>query len=105
MAYLTFALANPFATALWELATLKFHVHPSLSTQVERASTLKPPQLPRENPDNVYKSMLSDMSELYIPFQVSKKKHPLRASIDKNKRQRSQIRFITPRETNNWHLK
>jgi len=99
--------ANPFAAASWELATLKFHVHPSLADHAVCASTLKTPQLPRDSPDNVYQKMLNHTDlEFYIPFKLLKRKHPLRSSIEKNanKRKRSQVRFITPKKTKLWHL-
>ena len=99
-------LANPFATSAWELATLSFHIHPELSAAANAAVNLKMPQLPKDGPENVFERMASNTNDLYIKFQRSKKKHPLKTSMQKrsNKRQRNQYRFVTPRETKNWHM-
>jgi len=98
--------SNPFAAAAWELSALKFHIQPVVSKHAANASLLKNLQLPAESPDNVYKTMLNNTNNVYIPFKLSKKNHPLRASKQKSaKRQRQEYRFITPRETKSWHLK
>jgi nucleolar complex protein 3 len=88
--------SNPFSTSGWELACLRFHLHPAVREQADAASKLKMIQLPAEAPDRLYKDLLRDADEVHIPFQRYTKKHPLAGkSSGKN-----QVRFVTPRKTN-----
>ena len=97
---------NPFACSAWELATLKFHIHPLVSEHAVGAAALHILQLPAKDPARIRSDMIEISREGYIACRVSKKKHPLRAGrADKDKRKRQQIRFVTPRETANHHLK
>jgi len=90
-------LSNPLATSAWELANLKFHLHPAVAAQAASAASSKMVQLPLEGPERLRSEALSDFDLLYIPFKRHKKRHPLEAkAADKTKRQ---VRFITPRET------
>lgn len=88
--------SNPFSTSAWELALLKFHLHPSVAGQASAAAESKMLQLPGETPDKLRADLLSDYDELYIPFKRVKKKHPLEPRQSGKKRQ---LRFITPRTT------
>jgi nucleolar complex protein 3 len=86
--------SNPFSTSAWELASLKFHVHPAVREQAEGAASLKLLQMPGETPDRLFADMKQNSNEIYIQFRKTTKRHPL---IGKgNKRQ--QARFITPRK-------
>mmetsp|Transcript_19409 Transcript_19409/g.45159 ORF Transcript_19409/g.45159 Transcript_19409/m.45159 type:complete len:180 (-) Transcript_19409:624-1163(-) len=93
---------NPFATVGWELAALKFHMHPAVNTQAVGAASQKMLQLPAETPDRILSDMMSDAAELYIPSKRVKKQHPLAQKHQDSKRQ--QPRFITPRDTSNQRL-
>lgn len=84
---------NPFATSAWELANLKFHIHPAIQDQAQGASTLKLLQLPAETPHRLLSEMKRDAEEMYIKFRRASKRHPLLG-----KGNRSQLRFITPRK-------
>ena len=104
--------SNPFATSAWELATLQFHVNPSVAKHATNASVRKMLQLPMEDPARIRADMIANARECYIAHRVSKKRHPLappptggRFDYDKKKRNRHQIRFIKPRKTENYHLK
>lgn len=88
--------SNPFATSGWELATLRFHVHPATAGQAEAAAAGKMLQLPSESPERIRAELLADTNELYIPFVRHAKKHPLEHKQADNKRR--QIRFVTPRK-------
>jgi nucleolar complex protein 3 len=85
--------SNPFSTSAWEISTLKFHIHPSVSGQTQAASVLKMLQMPGESPDRLWADMKKDLDEVYIKFRRSSKRHPLVA-----KGNRQQFRFITPRK-------
>jgi nucleolar complex protein 3 len=86
--------SNPFSTSAWELATLKFHIHPAVRAQAEGAASLKLLQMPGEAPERLFSDMKQNSNEIYIQFRKTTKRHPL---IGKgNKRQ--QARFITPRK-------
>lgn len=87
--------SNPFSTSAWELANLKFHLHPAVQQQAHDASKLKLLQMPGEAPERLWSDMNRDTNELYIPFHSTNKAHPLTA---KNGKQQ-QLRFITPRKT------
>jgi nucleolar complex protein 3 len=86
--------SNPFSTVAWELANLKFHIHPVVSEQAQSAATLKMIQLPGESPDRLWADMKGDAEEVYIKIRRMKKKHPLAG----NGSGRQQARFITPRK-------
>ena len=62
-------------------------------------------QLPAEDPGRIRADLIGNSREGYIAYTISKKKHPLSAKGGKDKRRRQQYRFITPRETDNYHLK
>ena len=86
--------SNPFSTSVWELATLRFQVHPALRDQADAAAKLKMLQLPAEAPERLLNELLKDTDELYIPFQRHEKRHPLAAKASG----KNQLRFITPRK-------
>jgi nucleolar complex protein 3 len=90
--------SNPFATSAWELAMLRFHIHPTIAHHSLGAASEKMLQLPFEAPERVRAELLRDADELYIPTRRVTKRHPL--SGGDNKRGR----FITPRKTVNLHL-
>lgn len=97
---------NPFATSAWELATLKFHINPSIKEHATEASLRKMLQLPREDPTKIHEISVRNSNECYIAQRFVKKKHPLdTSSRGKGRRERKQVRFITPRDTDNFHLK
>jgi nucleolar complex protein 3 len=98
---------NPFATSAWELATLKFHVSPMVAEHAVGAASEKMLQLPAEAPLAIWKNLSQDTSECYIAQPFHQKRHPLAERSDDNskKRRRTQVRFITPRQTQNYHLK
>ena len=105
--------SNPFATCAWELATLKFHLNARVAAQASAAAEAKMLQLPGEGPERLRACLLretADNSDLYIPFQRVKKKHPLQAKPQSTttttdslgggggkKKFRNQVRFVTPR--------
>ena len=89
--------SNPFATSAWELATLQFHINPSIRNQAMGAATQKLLQLPAESPGRLRDSLLKDANEFYITAKRSKKRHPLASKNSGGNRQ--QPRFITPRRT------
>lgn len=95
-------LANPFSTAAWELATLKFHSHPAVETQAQNAATLKMLQMPAEDPDRLQEVSARNEDEVYIKFRKSKKKHPLAARNPEDAKRRR--RFLQPRNRNIDHL-
>lgn len=68
--------SNPFSTSAWELATLKFHLHPSVGQQAGGAGALKMLQMPGEAPDRLWSEMKRDADEMYIKFRrvLSKRK-------------------------------
>lgn len=93
--------SNPFATSAWELALLKFHIHPAVADHAMGAASLKMLQLPLQAPERVRSDMVRDADELYIEYRRLAKKHPL---TPKENRRRQQARFITPRKTANLQL-
>jgi nucleolar complex protein 3 len=92
--------SNSFATSAWEVATLKFHFHPTVVSQAEGAAALKILQLPAELPEKLRETLLADVESLYIPYKRNMKKHPLEPKHLENvhKKKRVQARFVTPRE-------
>ena len=86
--------SNPFSTSVWELSSLKFHVHPRVREQAISAAELKLIQLPAEAPDRLSKELSKDAEEIYIPFRRHLKRHPLADKASSRK----QYRFITPRK-------
>lgn len=96
---------NPFATSAWELGTLKFHINPSIKNHAKGAGAKKILQLPAEDPQKIRAELVRNSQESHISHRVSKKKHPLAVAAKKEKRKRAQVRFITPRPTQNYHLK
>ncbi|VEU42333.1 unnamed protein product [Pseudo-nitzschia multistriata] len=86
--------SNPFSTSAWELACLKFHVHPQVREQAISAAQLKMIQLPAEAPDKLRSMLSKNGDEIYIQFRRQSKKHPLSGKAGKN-----QLRFITPRKS------
>jgi nucleolar complex protein 3 len=91
--------SNPCATSAWELATLRFHIHPAVAAQADAAATLKMVQLPAEAPERLRKELLSDADEIFIKTRHLTKKHPLLPKGNDNDKRRKQARFITPRNT------
>ena len=85
--------SNPFSTSAWEVATLKFHIHPAVREQAQAAGSMKLLQLPAETPSRLLSDMRNDAGELYIKFQRASKRHPLSGNGG-----RQQLRFITPRK-------
>lgn len=96
---------NPFATSAWELGTLKFHFHPHVRGHAKGAGAKKMLMLPAEDPSKIRAELLRNSQELHIAHRVSKKKHPLTVAAKKDKRRRAQVRFITPRQTQKYHLR
>jgi nucleolar complex protein 3 len=91
--------ANPYATSVWELATLKFHWRTDVAAQAVAAASSKMLNLPSEHPDKLRSIAIQNTKDLFIPFVRVQKRHPLYAkpsSSDKQKN-RNQIRFVTPR--------
>lgn len=86
--------ANPFSTSAWELAVLKFHIHPSVEQQATGAATLKMLQMPMEDPDRLRSIALRDANELYIKFRITKKRHPLQAKGQESNKKRRRVRFV-----------
>jgi nucleolar complex protein 3 len=91
--------ANPFATSVWELSLLAFHMHPSIQKHSSRAASLQMLSLPTEAPINIRSELLKERETTYIPSRRTKKKHPL-LPRDGQK----QARFIAPNPTANLHL-
>jgi hypothetical protein len=85
--------SNPFSTSAWEIANLKFHVHPDVQAQAQSAGALKLLQMPAETPSRLLKDLQRDAEEVYIKFRHISKRHPL---LGKGGRQ--QLRFIKPRK-------
>ena len=96
---------NPFATSAWELGTLKFHFDPKVRNHAKAAGAKKMLMLPAEDPSKIRAELVRNSQELHIALRVRKKKHPLAIAGNKDKRRRTQVRFITPRQTENHHLK
>lgn len=96
---------NPFATSAWELGTLKFHFDPKVRNHAKGAGAKKMLMLPAEDPSKIRAELVRNSQELHIALRVRKKKHPLAIAANKDKRRRTQVRFITPRQTENYHLK
>lgn len=86
--------SNPFSTSIWELACLKFHVHPSVRAQAEAASTSKLLQMPAETPDRLFKELTEDCDNIHIEYRRVSKRHPLAGKGSG----RNEVRFITPRK-------
>jgi nucleolar complex protein 3 len=87
--------SNPFSTSAWELANLKFHLHPMIREQGIAAGTSKLLQMPAETPSRLLNEMSRDADEVYIKFRRVNKKHPLLGKGGN----KQQVRFITPRKT------
>jgi nucleolar complex protein 3 len=85
--------SNPFSTSAWELANLKFHVHPAVREQAQAAGALKMLKMPGETPGRLWSEMKRDADGILINFRRVDKIHPL---IGKGGRK--QVRFITPRK-------
>lgn len=83
--------SNPFSTSAWEIANLKFHIHPRIQDQAQSAGALKLLQMPAETPSRLLNELQEDANEVYIKFRYVNKRHPL---LGKDGRQ--QVRFITP---------
>ncbi|KAL7516601.1 hypothetical protein ACHAWX_001599 [Stephanocyclus meneghinianus] len=111
--------SNAHATSLWELSLLRFHIHPMVADHSLGMAENKFLKLPGESPVVIGATMGRNAKEGYILHKAILKKHPLEGSKvrgsdsmhpgneRKQKRQRrnqSQIRFITPRKTSQWHL-
>jgi hypothetical protein len=111
--------SNAHATSLWELSLLRFHIHPMVADHSLGMAENKFLKLPGESPGVIGAAMGRNAKEGYILHKVILKKHPLEGfkvlgsdsmhpgNERKQKRQRrnqSQIRFITPRKTAQWHL-
>eukprot|EP00804_Cyclotella_cryptica_P024783 CCRYP_001733-RA/>CCRYP_001733-RA protein AED:0.33 eAED:0.33 QI:146/1/1/1/1/1/4/36/729 len=111
--------ANAHATSLWELSLLQFHVHPMVADHSLGMAENKFLKLPGESPGAIGTVMGRNAKEGYILHKATLKRHPLEGfkaggsdsmfsgNERKKKRQRrnqSQIRFITPRKTSQWHL-
>jgi nucleolar complex protein 3 len=110
--------SNAHATSLWELALLKYHIHPQLAGQAVGMAEGRLLKLPGEVPRKILASMSRDAQEGFISQKAEWKKHPLDALIQnkdvdgysdsrrkrRQRRSQSQIRFITPRKTGSWHL-
>lgn len=111
--------SNAHATSLWELSLLRFHIHPMVADHSLGMAENKFLKLPGESPVVIGATMGRNAKEGYILHKAILKKHPLEGSKGcgsdsmhpgnerKQKRQRrnqSQIRFITPRKTSQWHL-
>jgi nucleolar complex protein 3 len=97
-------LANPFSTAAWELASLKFHINPAVRQQAEGAATLKMLQMPAEDPDRLRSDLLQNEDELYVKFRGQKKRHPLEARNQDEGKKRRRLRFIHASNRNLEHL-
>jgi hypothetical protein len=109
--------SNAHATSLWELALLKYHIHPKLVEQAVGMAEGRLLKLPGEAPGKILVSMARDTQEGFISQKAVWKKHPL-DTVGQNKdadecegrkkrrqrRSQNQIRFITPRKTGAWHL-
>ena len=87
--------SNPFSTSAWELANLRFHLHPKVSEQGRSAATMKMLAMPGEAPDRLWADMTGDVDAVYIKFRRHAKRHPL---AEKSKDKRKQVRFITPKK-------
>jgi nucleolar complex protein 3 len=87
--------ANPLATSAWELATLRFHIHPKVAQHAKAVASLQVPNLPTEGYDRLRREIMEDQAELRFSFQRSKKKHPLTPK-ENNKNRKKDFRFITP---------
>jgi len=109
--------SNAHATSLWELALLKYSIHPKLAEHSMGMAEGRLLKLPAEAPTKVWASMGRDAKEAFIPQKAVWKKHPLenKVQIDdgvnvdsrrkrRQRRNQNQIRFITPRRTGNWHM-
>lgn len=88
--------ANPFATSVWELSLLIFHINAVVASQATKAVSQTLIQLPAEAPHKIRSEMSQDF---YIAAKRIKKKHPL-TPRDGNQ----QARFIAPNKTANLHL-
>ena len=110
--------SNAHATSLWELALLKYHIHPKLAEQAMGMAEGRLLKLPGEACGKILTSMSRDAQEGFIPQKAVWKKHPLDTAVSQSKdaeefdsrrkrrqrRSQNQIRFITPRKTGAWHL-
>lgn len=103
--------SNAHATSLWELSLLKFHVNPAVADHAAGMAEGKFLKLPGESPAAVGDVMGRNAKEGYILHKATVKKHPLDKAVENNdgrkRRQRknqSQVRFITARKTGGWHL-
>lgn len=116
--------SNAHATSLWELSLMKYAVHPAVAEQSVMMAGGRQLKLPAESPCRLGLSMCRDVREGFVSSNgVAWRKHPLDNSkgqvsdkaeesmVDgsrwkrrQQRRNRDQIRFITPRRTGNWHL-
>ncbi len=85
--------SNPFSTSAWELANLKFHIHPTIQDQAIGAGTMKLLQMPAETPSRLLNELMKDADDVYIKFRRLNKRHPL---LGKGGKQ--QLRYITARK-------
>ncbi|KAL7530753.1 hypothetical protein ACHAXR_004748 [Thalassiosira sp. AJA248-18] len=118
--------SNAHATSLWELALLKYSIHPRVADHSMAMAEGRLLKLPAEAPSKIWSSMGRDAQEAFISQPVVWKKHPLDNRVNdaveggirkkvteiaadskrkrKQRRSQNQIRFITPRRTGSWHL-
>ncbi|KAL3801705.1 hypothetical protein ACHAW5_010045 [Stephanodiscus triporus] len=113
--------SNAHATSLWELALMKYAIHPSVAEQASMMAQGRPLKLPAESPCRIW--VCRDAQEGFISSTgVTWKRHPLdnansqpsddaegvvegsRWKRRQQRRSRDKIRFITPRRTGGWHL-
>ena len=99
--------ANVSYSTAWELATLRFHVNPMVSSHADGFAHERLLQLPVEDPQRIFSQSTKYCDECFIPYKAKVKKHPLAPStVDTKKTKRQQqVRFITPRKTRNYHLR
>ena len=72
--------SNAHATSLWELALLKYHIHPRLVEHAVGMAEGRLLKLPGEAPGKIWASMARDAQEGFISQRAMWKKHPSRAS-------------------------
>ncbi|KAL7551022.1 hypothetical protein ACHAWF_014221 [Thalassiosira exigua] len=109
--------SNAHATSLWELALLKYSIHPRLAEHSLAMAEGRLLKMPAEAPGKLWASLGRDAHEAYIAQRAVFKRHPLDHRVLDNatvaggsrrmrrqRRNQNQIRFITPRRTGNWHL-
>mmetsp|Transcript_16572 Transcript_16572/g.29905 ORF Transcript_16572/g.29905 Transcript_16572/m.29905 type:complete len:775 (+) Transcript_16572:149-2473(+) len=69
--------ANAHATSLWELALLRYSIHPKVAEQAAGMAEGRLLKLPGEAPVKIWASMGRNAREAYIPQKAVWKKHPL----------------------------